>query len=131
MDRSENMRRIRSKDMRPELAVRSLVHKMGYRYRLHRKDLPGTPDMVFASRRKVIFIHGCYWHGHNCKKGHIPESNLEYWTPKLKRNRARDQKNAKALETAGWQVLVVWECDTKNEPSLSRRIKRFLDGTAR
>ena len=130
MDRSENMRRIKSKDMRPELAVRSLVHRMGYRYRLHSKDLPGKPDMVFASRRKVIFVHGCYWHGHSCKKAHTPMSNLGYWTQKLTRNRERDRANSAALRAMGWQVLVVWECDTKYEPRLSKRIKKFLDGTA-
>jgi DNA mismatch endonuclease (patch repair protein) len=108
MDRSENMRRIRSKDMQPELAVRSLVHAMGYRFRLHRKELPGTPDMVFPSRQKVIFVHGCYWHGHDCKRAHKPKSNLDYWTPKLARNRDRDQKKRQELEFAGWKVFVVW-----------------------
>ena len=94
MDRSANMRAIRSKGMRPELAVRSLVHKLGYRFRLHRKDLPGKPDLVFPSRRKVIFVHGCFWHSHQgCKAAHIPKSNLDYWIPKLERNRARDARN--------------------------------------
>jgi len=126
MDRSENMRRIRSKDMRPELAVRSLVHKMGYRYRLHRKDLPGKPDLVFATRRKVIFVHGCYWHGHGCMIAHTPKSNLDYWTPKLARNRARDKKTLETLKEAGWDALVIWECETKVDTSLIERIQAFL-----
>jgi DNA mismatch endonuclease (patch repair protein) len=91
MDRSANMRAIRSKDMRPELAVRSLVHRIGYRYGLHKKDLPGKPDLVFASRRRVVFVHGCFWHSHKgCNLAHMPKSNLTYWGPKLERNRARD-----------------------------------------
>lgn len=126
MDRSENMRRIKSKNMRPELAVRSLVHRMGYRYRLHRKDLPGKPDMVFASHRKVIFVHGCYWHGHDCKKAHTPKSNLDYWTPKLARNRARDKKTLETLTAAGWGALVIWECETGDEGKVGKRIKAFL-----
>jgi len=126
MDRSENMRRIRSKDMRPELAVRSLVHRMGYRFRLHRKDLPGKPDMVFASRRKVIFVHGCYWHAHGCKKAHTPKSNLSYWTPKLARNMERDEKNLKSLTTIGWKTFVIWECETADARALSARIREFL-----
>jgi DNA mismatch endonuclease (patch repair protein) len=91
--RSSNMRAIRSKDMQPELMVRRLVHKLGYRFRLHRKDLPGKPDLVFASRRKVIFVHGCFWHSHDCKAAHIPKSNAEYWEPKLERNRVRDRRS--------------------------------------
>src|SRR5271169_3299049 len=102
MDRSANMRAIRSKDMRPELAVRSLVHKLGYRFRLHRKDLPGKPDLVFVTRRKVIFVHGCFWHSHQgCKTAHVPKSNVDYWGPKLERNRMRDQMNSEALIAAG------------------------------
>jgi DNA mismatch endonuclease (patch repair protein) len=101
MDRSTNMRAIRSKDMQPELKVRSLVHKLGYRFRLHRKDLPGKPDLVFGPRRKVIFVHGCFWHSHNCKTAHVPKSNLEYWGPKLERNKTRDGKNIEALQMKG------------------------------
>ena len=129
MDRSENMRAIRSKGMRPELAVRSLVHKLGYRFRLHRKDLPGKPDLVFVSRRKVIFVHGCFWHSHkDCKVAHIPKSNFGYWGPKLELNQARDSKNIEALAAAGWTPLVIWECDTVDEKALSQRVKRFLGG---
>ncbi|MGI8784850.1 MAG: very short patch repair endonuclease [Acidobacteriota bacterium] len=127
MDRSANMRAIRSKDMAPELAVRHLVHKMGYRFRLHRKELPGKPDMVFVSRRKVIFVHGCFWHSHGCKSSHVPRSNLEYWLPKLRRNQIRDGRNQQALAADGWKCLVVWECETRDAAALKRRIVPFLD----
>jgi DNA mismatch endonuclease (patch repair protein) len=127
VDRSENMRRIRSKGMRPELAVRSMVHRMGYRFRLHRKDLPGKPDLVFASRRKVIFVHGCFWHSHrHCKAAHVPRSNLGYWKPKLERNQARDAKSIEALSAAGWKSLVIWECETKDGTNVRRRVAAFL-----
>jgi len=125
------MRRIQSKGMRPELAVRSLAHKMGYRFRLHRKDLPGRPDLVFVSRRKVIFVHGCFWHSHrNCKAAHVPKSNLGYWKPKLERNQARDAKSIEALSVAGGKSLVIWECVTKDERNVRKRIAAFLKGRA-
>jgi DNA mismatch endonuclease, patch repair protein len=120
------MRAIRSKGMKPELAVRRLVHKLGYRYRLHRTDLPVTPDLVFVSRRKVIFVHGCFWHAHGCKQSHVPKSNVEYWAPKLRRNRKRDAKNLKALTAQGWRSLVIWECEIKDENAVARRLKAFL-----
>jgi DNA mismatch endonuclease (patch repair protein) len=126
MDRSANMRAIRSKDMKPELTVRSLVHKLGYRFRLHRRDLPGTPDLVFGPRRKVIFVHGCFWHSHDCGVAHAPKSNQAYWKPKLERNRTRDERSIEALEANGWQVLVVWECEAREEKSLKRRLRAFL-----
>ena len=126
MDRSANMRAIRSKDMQPELKVRSLVHKLGYRFRLHRKDLPGKPDLVFGPRRKVIFVHGCFWHSHNCKAAHIPKSNQEYWGPKLERNKTRDGKNIEALGAKGWQALVIWECEADDECGLKKRLRAFL-----
>ena len=132
VDRSENMRRIRSKGMLPELAVRSLVHRMGFRFRLHREDLPGKPDLVFASRRKVIFVHGCFWHSHRgCKTAHMPKSNLAYWKPKFERNQARDARNIEALRAAGWKSLVVWECEMKNEKNIRKRVAAFLRGRAR
>ena len=126
MDRSHNMRRILSKGMLPELAVRSMVHRMGFRFRLHRKDLPGKPDLVFPSRRKVIFVHGCFWHAHDCSVAHKPKSNAAYWGPKLKRNQARDVKNIEALTVAGWKSLIVWECETRESKSVARRIRVFL-----
>ncbi len=126
MDRSANMRAIRSKDMLPELAVRRLVHKAGYRYRLHRGSLPGKPDLVFSGRRKVIFVHGCFWHSHSCKSGHIPKSNMDYWVPKLRRNQVRDEKNLAALAADGWKSLVVWECETRDKETVKKRVVRFL-----
>lgn len=128
--RSRTMRAIRSKDMKPELAVRRLCHGMGYRYRLHRHDLPGRPDMVFPGRRKVIFVHGCFWHQHTdprCKLAHAPRSNLDYWKPKLARTQERDKTNRAKLEADGWSVLVIWECEVKAADGLPERIRNFLD----
>lgn len=130
MDRSANMRAIRSKDMLPELAVRILVHKLGYRYRLHKKDLPGKPDLVFASRWKVIFVHGCFWHSHGCKLSHMPKSNVGYWGPKLDRNRIRDLRNVEALTAAGWRSLVIWECEMGDLAGLRKRVMKFLGESA-
>lgn len=127
--RSGNMRAIRSKDTAPELAVRRLVHSMGYRYRLHRKDLPGKPDLVFAGRRKVIFVHGCFWHQHeqeSCLDGRRPKSNTGYWDEKLRRNVERDALNRQALEEAGWEVLVIWECATNDQQKLKKQLFLFL-----
>ena len=126
MDRSANMRAIRSKDMQPELKVRSLAHRLGYRFRLHGKDLPGKPDLVFPSRRKVIFVHGCFWHSHDCKAAHVPKSNQAYWLPKLERNKTRDEKNIEALRAAGWNALVIWECETCDERGVTKRLRKFL-----
>jgi DNA mismatch endonuclease (patch repair protein) len=121
------MRAIRSTGMKPEMLVRRLVHGLGYRYRLHGHDLPGRPDLVFAPRRKIIFVHGCFWHQHaGCKLAHAPRSNISYWRPKLARNVARDAAHLSALKKNGWKVLVVWECQTKNVARLSQRLKRFL-----
>lgn len=114
--------------MRPEMKVRKLVHGLGYRFRLHRKDLPGKPDLAFPSRRKIIFVHGCFWHSHgSCKIAHRPKSNLDYWTPKLERNRSRDIGNLEKLSALGWKVLVVWECQTSNELRLRAQLSRFLE----
>ncbi len=126
--RSENMRRIKSKDMKPELLVRSLTHKLGYRFRLHKKDLPGKPDLVFASRKKVIFVHGCFWHMHDigCADGRQPKSNRSYWSPKLQKNRERDARNEANLIGAGWKVLTLWDCELKDAANIARRIRRFL-----
>jgi DNA mismatch endonuclease (patch repair protein) len=126
--RSENMRRIKGRDTTPELLVRRMVHAMGYRYRLHCKDLPGKPDLVFRPRRKVIFVHGCFWHQHRgCRAGRLPSSNRCYWLPKLQRNVERDAGARKALESMGWNSIIVWECETKDEKSLRIRLRSFLD----
>lgn len=128
--RSENMRRIRSKDMKPEMAVRRLVHGMGYRYRLHRKDLPGKPDLVFSSRRKVIFVHGCFWHQHDdpsCLDGRPPKSNTGYWCDKLRRNTERDRKCQEQLAANGWEYLVVWECETSEPDAVRAKVIKFLE----
>jgi DNA mismatch endonuclease (patch repair protein) len=125
-ERSRMMRAIKSKNMSPELAVRRLVHSMGYRYRLHRHSLPGRPDMVFPGRHKVIFVNGCFWHQHaKCKLAHKPQSNLDYWKPKLERNTARDAAHVKALTEAGWDVLIVWECEVEAS-DLSERLGKFF-----
>lgn len=128
--RSENMRRIKSKGMKPEMRVRQLAHRLGYRFRLHRRDLPGKPDLVFPSRRKAIFVHGCFWHQHpkaSCSDARQPRSNVEYWGPKLQRNVARDLAVRRALERAGWNILVIWDCETRDEEELGRRIRAFLE----
>ena len=128
--RSENMRRIKGKNTKPEMAVRSLVHRLGYRYRLHRLDLPGKPDLVFSRRRKIIFVHGCFWHGHedpDCADGRRqPKSNLEYWLPKLARNKERDRIQAAEIVALGWSVMIVWECETRGRPRLTARLREFL-----
>lgn len=126
--RSANMRQIRSKGTTPEVVLRSLVHRLGYRFRLHRKDLPGKPDLVFSARRKVIFLHGCFWHQHvGCREGRLPGSKREYWEPKLANNRERDASNRARLEAQGWGVLTVWECELAKDPkAISRMIVRFL-----
>lgn len=114
--------------MKPELAVRSLVHRLGYRFRLHSKDLPGKPDLVFRARSKVIFVHGCFWHGHHaCRDGKLPKSNSSYWSPKLAANKARDARNLAALEAQGWDALVIWECETREASSLTKIVQDFLD----
>jgi DNA mismatch endonuclease (patch repair protein) len=128
-ERSENMRRIRSKDTGPELALRRLIHGLGYRFRLHRKNLPGRPDIVFPGRLKVIFVHGCFWHQHSgCGEGRVPHSRLDYWVPKLEKNRTRDAANRTLLNEQGWGVLVIWECELKASRSLTKTVKRFLEG---
>jgi len=126
--RSEIMGRVRSRDTRPELIVRRLAHSMGYRYRLHSKDLPGRPDLVFRSRKKVIFVHGCFWHRHQgCALARIPKSRQDFWIPKFEANKSRDMRTEEALRQAGWQVLVVWECELGDLPSLKNKIEEFLD----
>lgn len=127
--RSERMSRIRGKDSKPELSVRRLVHGMGYRYRLHRRELPGAPDLVFPALQKVIFVHGCFWHRHpdpSCKLARLPKSRSNYWLPKLEGNRARDVDNQERLRNLGWSVMIVWECELRDVGSLHVRIREFL-----
>ncbi|MGA2498390.1 MAG: very short patch repair endonuclease [Tepidisphaeraceae bacterium] len=122
------MTAVKSKDTAPELAVRRLVHGLGYRYRLHVRGLPGTPDMVFPCRRKIINVNGCFWHAHGCGRCRIPATRRAYWLAKLKRNKARDQRNRRALRRLGWDVLTVWECHTvtKKQVALVERVRKFL-----
>lgn len=130
LTRSENMRRIRSKGMSPEMTVRKTVHKMGFRFRLHAKQLIGCPDLVFHSRKKIIFVHGCFWHQHEkCIDGRIPKTRTDYWIPKLKRNCERSAQVIKTLKELGWNVLVVWECETKDADDLEMRLRGFIMGS--
>lgn len=121
------MRRIRAKGTAPELLIRRTVYRMGYRYRLHDASLLGRPDLVFKGRKKVIFVHGCFWHGHSgCPDGRTPTTNREYWLPKLNRNRERDERIMKHLATIGWEALIVWECETGDIEAVRRRLRNFL-----
>ena len=126
--RSERMSRVKSKDTKPEVVVRKLTHRMGFRYRLHVRTLPGAPDLVFRSRRKVIFVHGCFWHRHkrSCPLTRWPKSKLEFWKPKLEENRKRDQRNRRRLRRLGWEVLVIWECELADLQTVARRVENFL-----
>lgn len=124
------MRAIKSKDTAPELAVRRLAHCMGYRFRLHRKDLPGKPDLVFPKRRKAVFVHGCFWHQHpleRCLDGRRPKSNTGYWDAKLARNTERDEHNYMSLKELGWEVLVIWECETASTEGLQIKLRDFME----
>ena len=126
-ERSRTMRAVKDRNTKPELVVRRLVHQLGYRYRLHRKDLPGKPDLVFPGRRKIIFVHGCFWHAHPCPRGdRMPKTNRAYWQGKIGRNKARDQKHQAELEARGWDVLVVWECELKDTAALQAKLDGFL-----
>lgn len=124
--RSAVMRKVHSVDTNLEITVRRMVHRLGFRYGLHRKDLPGKPDLVFSSRNKIIFIHGCYWHQHHCEAGKRPASNKQYWNLKLDRNVKRDKRNVRVLRKQGWSVLTVWECETRDPERLRQRLLRFL-----
>lgn len=131
-ERSERMSRVRSKDTGPELKVRSLVHRLGFRYRLHVARLPGHPDLVFSGKRKVIFVHGCFWHRHGgCSNNRLPKSRIDFWTQKLETNRRRDARNLRKLRRLGWSTLVVWECEVRGTQKLSRRVNSFLKGARR
>ncbi|MCP2012768.1 DNA mismatch endonuclease (patch repair protein) [Duganella sp. HSC-15S17] len=120
------MQKVGNKDTGPEMEVRSLLHRLGYRFRLHRKDLPGSPDIVFASRRLVFFVHGCFWHAHGCRKGQPPKSRIEYWGPKLEANRLRDKRVADALAQADWKVEILWQCELSDKETLAARLTRIL-----
>ena len=127
-ERSLLMSRVRSTDSKPELIVRRMVHRMGYRYRLHSRTLPGSPDLVFAGRRKIVFVHGCFWHGHTCRAGrNKPASNQQYWNAKLERNMRRDRIASARLRRQGWSVLSVWECQTRKQEHLACRLMSFLE----
>ena len=124
--RSALMSRIGGKNTAPELAVRGLLHALGYRFRLHRKDLPGTPDIVFPSRRKVVFVNGCFWHAHGCRIGRPPKSRPGFWLPKLERNRIKDKRNIRALRRLGWLVLTIWQCQVRKPTQLRTKLIAFL-----
>lgn len=125
--RSRNMAAIRGRDTKPELIVRRIAHRLGYRFRLHRRDLPGRPDLVLPRHRAVIFVHGCFWHQHNCRYGRVePATRAEFWKKKRAENVARDVRNVRALRTCGWRVLVVWECWTRAPAGVESRIESFL-----
>ena len=128
--RSYIMSRVRQKNTGPELIARGILHRMGYRYRLHSPDLPGSPDIVFKKRRKVIFVHGCFWHGHECRYGKLPKSKNEYWVQKIDRNKARDKETVLNLQKLGWRSLIVWQCELKNIETLQKRLVKFLGSTS-
>ena len=127
-ERSKRMSLVRSKDSKPEMAIRRLVHSLHYRYRLHDPTLPGHPDLVFKSRRKVIFVHGCFWHRHGdgCALARMPKSRLEFWRPKLEENARRDREKQAALHALGWDYLIIWECQLKDVDGLTSQIRDFL-----
>jgi DNA mismatch endonuclease (patch repair protein) len=121
------MQSVKTRDTGPELTVRRIVYRLGYRYRLNAKNLPGRPDIVLPGRMKAIFVHGCFWHGHCCRKGRAPKSRLDYWKPKLKTNKKRDAAQLRALTQLGWSVLTVWQCETTDPEALRSRLSIFLE----
>ncbi|PDT48170.1 very short patch repair endonuclease [Sinorhizobium fredii] len=128
-ERSARMSRVRGRDTKPEMFVRRVAHCMGYRFRLHRRELPGVPDLVFPSRRKVIFVHGCFWHRHSdpdCRLARMPKSRLDFWVTKLENNRKRDEIHLTRLADLGWESLVIWECQIRDRETLQARIREFL-----
>lgn len=129
--RSFIMSQVGQKNTKPELVLRRALHALGYRYRLHRRDLPGKPDIVFPSRRKAIFVHGCFWHGHGCKWGKLPKSRLDYWVDKIETNRERDKKAMRDLEAEGWEAIVVWQCELRDLASTINRVELFLNERVR
>jgi DNA mismatch endonuclease (patch repair protein) len=132
-ERSERMSRVRNKNTKPELLIRRLIWSLGYRFRLHSRQLPGHPDIIFSKRKKVIFVHGCFWHQHQqpeCKQYRMPKTRLDFWLPKLESNRLRDLNNQEKLRELGWKFLVIWECQLKDKQELTRRIIDFLEGAS-
>lgn len=125
--RSAIMSCVKTKHTGPELVVRRLLHRLGYRYSLRRTDLPGKPDLAFPARHKAIFVHGCFWHGHGCRWGQLPKSKLDYWAPKIAANRARDRKKRAELQRAGWRALSVWQCELRRIESTQAKLRSFLD----
>lgn len=125
-ERSRLMSRVRGKDTKPEMVVRRLAHRLGYRFRLHRRDLPGSPDLVFPKKEKVIFVHGCYWHRHHCKKATTPKTNVDFWNEKFRRNVERDAENLKSINALGWEPLVIWQCETEHPRKIEKILKDFL-----
>ena len=128
--RSRVMSRVGGRDTAPELLVRSMVHRLGYRFRLYRKDILGTPDLVFPGRRSVMFVHGCFWHGHDCKRGSLPTSNVAFWVQKINGNKERDGRIQEQLRLEGWNILTVWQCETKDRGELKKTLIGFF-GTAK
>lgn len=125
--RSYNMSQIKCRNTKPEVLVRSLVHRMGYRYALNRTNLPGKPDIVLVKHKNIIFVHGCFWHMHNCKYGRVkPATNTNFWQTKRQSNKDRDKRNLKELRKQGWKILVIWECQTKNQDKLTKKLQYFL-----
>lgn len=125
--RSRMMASVRQANTKPEVAVRKLIHKLGFRFRLHRRDLPGSPDIVLPRHRKVIFVHGCFWHRHGCRRTTTPATNFEFWQAKFEANEKRDRTACRRLKALGWEVLIVWECQTKRPEWLQAKVQRFLD----
>lgn len=127
-ERSAQMRLVRSKNSRAEIALRSWVHRLGYRFRVHSSDVPGSPDLCIKSRRKAVFLHGCFWHRHDCVSGRrLPKSRTVFWRNKLEQNRERDAKTLQTLTAQGWRTLIVWECEMRDRPSVERKLQEFLD----
>ena len=132
VERSQRMSLIRGRNTKPELIVRRTVHSMGFRYRLHRRDLPGTPDLVFPGHKKVILVHGCFWHYHpdpRCTIAHLPKSRIDFWKSKLEGNRQRDKENIIRLQELGWKTLVIWECQVTEDKQLKYALHRFLQNS--
>ena len=128
-ERSAQMRRVRARNTKPEMLVRRTLHSLGYRYRLHARDLPGTPDIVLRPRKSAIFVHGCFWHRHKgCKLARMPKSRIDFWETKLEANRTRDARHMNELHDLGWRVMVVWECEAGDAKALTDRLTRFLEG---